>query len=333
MTSSANLPRRDPPANHNCRPLENISSGRPPSPPLPPKSKSYSSALSGALPDQPPPHAWICVGENDFTPVISNGVRGLRLSREFKEKLCKPWSNTVVIRLIGKSVGYSYLYNRLKSMWKPSSSMQVIDVDLNFYIVRFGDEKDYFRALTGGPWCVEYENLPELCFSCGEIGHGKGSCPSLPQTTLLLPGVEAAALVQEPPPKHPSGGTVDDGYGPWLTVTRSSRRSRRDDQPRKETFQKGKPEDSSARSKADGISGKSIFGKTKESGEGSAPQNSSHAKEKEKSRPAFNALKGRESKSANGSVKSASKKIGTGQGSDPKAQATHSTKASIHGKG
>ncbi|CAN1160036.1 hypothetical protein LINPERHAP2_LOCUS23068 [Linum perenne] len=312
-------------------------------------------------------------------------------------------------------------------MWKPSSSMQVIDVDLNFYIVRFGDEKDYFRALTGGPWmildhylvvqqwdptfrvsdklpskmvvwlrfphlpvqlyhkqilsslgnligrtvrmdhntqtaecgkfariaveidlneplvtgidldgawqCVEYENLPELCFSCGEIGHGKGSCPSLPQTTLLLPGVEAAALVQEPPPKHPSGGTVDDGYGPWLTVTRSSRRSRRDDQPRKETFQKGKPEDSSARSKADGISGKSIFGKTKESGEGSAPQNSSHAKEKEKSRPAFNALKGRESKSANGSVKSASKKIGTGQGSDPKAQATHSTKASIHGKG
>ncbi|CAN1191447.1 hypothetical protein LINPERHAP1_LOCUS40397 [Linum perenne] len=61
----------------------------------------------------------MCAGEKDIVPSVSNGVRSSKLSKEFKEKLCKPWSNTVVIRLLGKSVGYAYLYNRLCSMWKP----------------------------------------------------------------------------------------------------------------------------------------------------------------------------------------------------------------------
>ncbi|CAN1142695.1 Putative ribonuclease H protein At1g65750 [Linum perenne] len=152
MSSPVNPPRRNPPENHNSRPPDNATPDRPL--PTPQPLKSYSSTLSGVLPDQPSSPAWICVGENDITPVISNGVRALRLSQGFKEKLCKPWTNTVVIRLIGKSVGYSYLCNRLRSMWKPSSSMQVIDVDLNCFMVRFGEEKDYFRALTGGPWLI-----------------------------------------------------------------------------------------------------------------------------------------------------------------------------------
>ncbi|CAN1818829.1 hypothetical protein LINPERHAP1_LOCUS28511 [Linum perenne] len=360
MSSPVNPPRRNPPENHNSRPPDNATPDRPS--PTPQPLKSYSSALSGVLPDQPSSPAWICVGENDITPVISNGIRALRLSQGFKEKLCKPWTNTVVIRLIGKSVGYSYLCNRLRSMWKPSSSMQVIDVDLNCFMVRFGDEKDYFRALTGGPWLildhylvvqqwdpsfrvsdklpskmvvwirfphlpiqlyhkqrVEYENLPELCFSCGKVGHEKGSCPSLLQLVPHPTGPAGAASVQEPPPKLPSGETADDGYGPWLTVTRNSRRGKRENTPKKETPQKGKEEESNARSKADGISGKHTFGKSKISGEGPAPPKSSNEKGKESTHSAFIADKGNSSGSAKGIGKPNSKIIGAEKNSGPSA--------------
>ncbi|CAN1149282.1 hypothetical protein LINPERHAP2_LOCUS16931, partial [Linum perenne] len=116
---------------------------------------SYSNVLTGSLPQpQTSSQPWICVGEKDIVSSISNDVRSLKLSKEFKEKLCQPWSNTVVIRLLGKSIGYSYLCNCLRSMWKPLGNMHMIDVDMDCFLVRFGADKDYLKALTGGPWMI-----------------------------------------------------------------------------------------------------------------------------------------------------------------------------------
>ncbi|CAN1159558.1 hypothetical protein LINPERHAP2_LOCUS22784 [Linum perenne] len=63
-------------------------------------------------------------------------------------------SDSPLISIAGKIIGYSFTCNRLKAMWKPQGSMQVIDVDMNCYLVRFGEENDYFRTLTGGPWMI-----------------------------------------------------------------------------------------------------------------------------------------------------------------------------------
>ncbi|CAN1339562.1 hypothetical protein LINPERPRIM_LOCUS38538 [Linum perenne] len=39
-------------------------------------------------------------------------------------------------------------------MWKPLGNMHMIDVDMDCFLVRFGADKDYFKALTGGPWMI-----------------------------------------------------------------------------------------------------------------------------------------------------------------------------------
>ncbi|CAN1138934.1 hypothetical protein LINPERHAP2_LOCUS10965, partial [Linum perenne] len=97
---------------------------------------------------------WICVGEHDIIPSIEDGVRSLSISKSLKEKLCRPWTNTVVVRLLGKSIGYSYLCHRLRSLWKPAGNMQIIDLDKDCFLVKFGAEHDYYHALTGGPWLI-----------------------------------------------------------------------------------------------------------------------------------------------------------------------------------
>ncbi|CAN1315504.1 hypothetical protein LINPERPRIM_LOCUS29732 [Linum perenne] len=307
--------------------------------------------------------SWICVGEKDIVPSISNGIRSLKLSKEFKEKLCMPWTNTVVIRLLGKSVGYSYLCNQLRAMWKPLGNMNVIDLDLDCFLVRFQNEKDYFKALTGGPWMVldhylivqqwdpsfrvsnklpskmvvwvrfphmpiqlyhkevltsignlvgrtikidyntqsaergkfariaieidlsealatgvdldavwqriEYENLPNLCFECDKVGHLVESCPKLSAAS----GGMAALGVGPTSASSPTLNTSDenalppDRFGPWMTVSRKSRRIRKDNTPIKDYDQKRKEEDSRARQKSDDHSNNGTFGKEKELGE------------------------------------------------------------------
>ncbi|CAN1795057.1 hypothetical protein LINPERHAP1_LOCUS20483, partial [Linum perenne] len=116
---------------------------------------SYIGALEGPKSLTPSfKQSWIPVGEHDITPQITNGLRSLSLSKEFKDKLCKPWVNTLVVRLLGKSIGYSYLCHRLRSMWKPANPIHIIDLDKGCFMVKFGDEHDYFKALTGGPWMI-----------------------------------------------------------------------------------------------------------------------------------------------------------------------------------
>ncbi|CAN1795063.1 hypothetical protein LINPERHAP1_LOCUS20483 [Linum perenne] len=39
-------------------------------------------------------------------------------------------------------------------MWKPANPIHIIDLDKGCFMVKFGDEHDYFKALTGGPWMI-----------------------------------------------------------------------------------------------------------------------------------------------------------------------------------
>ncbi|CAN1120566.1 hypothetical protein LINPERHAP1_LOCUS17416, partial [Linum perenne] len=110
---------------------------------------------------------------NPKNPKANNGFRWVPLtlshlartvssplvSPGFKEKLCQPWSNSVVVRLLGKFIGYTYLCHRLRSMWRPSGDMHIVDLDKSYFLVKFAVEQDYFKALTGGPWILLHHYL------------------------------------------------------------------------------------------------------------------------------------------------------------------------------
>ncbi|KDO38991.1 hypothetical protein CISIN_1g039962mg, partial [Citrus sinensis] len=98
-------------------------------------------------------------------------------------QLVKPWMNAVVAKLLGRTIGYRALCNRLNDLRKMSQGFSVID----FFLVRFKTEGDAHYALTQGPWTilghyltkVEYENFPVICFNCGIYGHKNENCPQL----------------------------------------------------------------------------------------------------------------------------------------------------------
>ncbi|CAI0378317.1 unnamed protein product [Linum tenue] len=84
------------------------------------------------------------------------------------------------------------------------------------------------RIRLDGFWQqVLYENLPQICFECGRIGHSEDTCPKKPNNlvTMLTSGstvqsTSGAAQIESPvePPT---------GYGPWMQVVRKSRKPTR----------------------------------------------------------------------------------------------------------
>ncbi|KAL4386031.1 hypothetical protein GQ457_09G026140 [Hibiscus cannabinus] len=192
----------------------------------------------------------------------------IRFSDKVHEAIDRKLSKSIIIRLLGKSIGYRALLNRIQSLWNPLGEIQLIDLDNEYFLVRFAKEEDYVRVLTGGPWVIygsyltvqpwsrnfstnseypkrimvwtmlldrlavtidlnkplvsdividgtrqdiEYEGLPDICFSCGKYGHSKDLC-----------GKEAVGSTNN---VVETGRDPKELFGPWMQVQNRRRRA------------------------------------------------------------------------------------------------------------
>ncbi|CAL1405409.1 unnamed protein product [Linum trigynum] len=97
---------------------------------------------------------WTFVGADDIETGCFQGEPELKLSSKFKERLCQPWKKTLVVRLLGRSIAYPYLCSQLRRMWRPVGSLEILDLSNDTFLTTFGNDQDYLRALTGGPWVI-----------------------------------------------------------------------------------------------------------------------------------------------------------------------------------
>ncbi|XP_039014632.1 uncharacterized protein LOC120144689 [Hibiscus syriacus] len=65
--------------------------------------------------------------------------------------------NVIIVRLLGRMIGYKALLNRINAVWKPVGEVHLTDLDNNYFLVKFADERDYIKVLTEGPWTI-YES-------------------------------------------------------------------------------------------------------------------------------------------------------------------------------
>ncbi|KAH9751655.1 DUF4283 domain-containing protein [Citrus sinensis] len=69
-------------------------------------------------------------------------------------QLMKPWQYTVVFKLWGRRIVYRTLCNSLETIWSSTQGFSVIDLENDYYLVRFRTERDVEFALTQGPWTI-----------------------------------------------------------------------------------------------------------------------------------------------------------------------------------
>ncbi|KAF7807491.1 Transposon TX1 uncharacterized [Senna tora] len=70
-------------------------------------------------------------------------------------ELMKVWEHTILVKLLGKDVGYKFLESKLCTLWKPIGTFEMIDLGKGYFQVQFTNPSDMDTALDGGPWVIQ----------------------------------------------------------------------------------------------------------------------------------------------------------------------------------
>lgn len=78
----------------------------------------------------------------------------ISFSRRVPDQFVKPWQTTIVVKLLGRMIGYEALYSRLDSLWANTRGFSVIDLENGYYLIHFINNEDARFALAQGPWII-----------------------------------------------------------------------------------------------------------------------------------------------------------------------------------
>lgn len=73
--------------------------------------------------------------EGDVLENHDGVMPSITFSARIQEKLIQPWKISIVVKLLGRNIGYKALCARLASMWKHFMGYSVIDLENNYFLV------------------------------------------------------------------------------------------------------------------------------------------------------------------------------------------------------
>nr|XP_023928684.1 uncharacterized protein LOC112040023 [Quercus suber] len=85
---------------------------------------------------------------------LVEGMVDVKLSKETKARFRSPWTKALIVKVYGKSVGYSYLTFKINSLRKLIARMDCVNLGHDFFLIKFSDDSDYDKVLRGGPWFI-----------------------------------------------------------------------------------------------------------------------------------------------------------------------------------
>lgn len=77
----------------------------------------------------------------------------IRLSKEEKTQLRKPRRKILIIKLLGRSIGYNLLARKIMDLKQPKA-MELVAMDNGYFLAKFYSSEDYNYAKFDGPWMI-----------------------------------------------------------------------------------------------------------------------------------------------------------------------------------
>ena len=93
-------------------------------------------------------------GSDEEVETLRQGLLSVKLSREFKQKIRKPWGRAFIVKVFGRSVGLNFMQAKLLALWKPAGRLDCVDLGHGFFLTRLSLGEDYENVLRKGPWFI-----------------------------------------------------------------------------------------------------------------------------------------------------------------------------------
>ena len=94
------------------------------------------------------------VESDDESSDLAAGIVAVNLSEAKKASIRAQWTNALIVKVVGKMVGYQFLSSCIISLWKPIGRLVCVDLEKDFFLVRFSQKEDYEKMLKDGPWFI-----------------------------------------------------------------------------------------------------------------------------------------------------------------------------------
>lgn len=74
---------------------------------------------------------------NEEIDEVREGFATIKLSKETKSCIRTPWSKAIMIKVFGRTVGFTFLHAKIMGLWKPTGRFDMVDIGKDFFLVRF----------------------------------------------------------------------------------------------------------------------------------------------------------------------------------------------------
>ncbi|XP_039009020.1 uncharacterized protein LOC120137310 [Hibiscus syriacus] len=132
--------------------------------------------------------------EEDITLGSSNSISTIYFSERVQSLAVKSMDLTLVVKVLGRRVGYNTLHNRIYGICKPSYPLKLIDIENNYFLVKFSDHGDYLKVLTEGPWTIFRHYLTVEQWSIDF--QSNQDYPSRLMAWIRLPGLPGGSMIK-----------------------------------------------------------------------------------------------------------------------------------------
>ena len=89
---------------------------------------------------------------------INRTAKPPRIHVNFTEKhlslLWSNWKNCLIIRLLGRNIGYKALKDQVTRMWDLQGDFEMVDMAMGFYLIKFNAIGDCERVYSRGRWII-----------------------------------------------------------------------------------------------------------------------------------------------------------------------------------
>ncbi|KAL7163296.1 hypothetical protein ACSBR2_039400 [Camellia fascicularis] len=78
----------------------------------------------------------------------------IKLPSRLIKHIRKPWKDCLIVRLLGKMIGYKFLVSKLSKVWGLQWDFEATDLGLGFFLIKFEMRSDCSRVYIEGPWII-----------------------------------------------------------------------------------------------------------------------------------------------------------------------------------